>query len=171
MAEIIQKEDPRLRQKAEPVAVKEIAGEVIQRAIRQMSGALEAEPDGVALAATQIGLPRQLFIVSGKVFLSQQPESRQPKKKPANLVFINPKITRQSKESLWQEEGCLSVRWFYGLVSRRTKVTVEAYNEHGKKFIRHTSGLLAQICQHEIDHLDGVLFTDKAKDVTKIKPA
>ena len=66
------------------------------------------------------------------------------------------------------EEGCLSVRDYYGKIKRSTKATVRAYDENGNPFERGGSRLLAQIFQHEIDHLNGTLFTDSAKDVQKI---
>lgn len=66
------------------------------------------------------------------------------------------------------EEGCLSVRYVYGKVLRPEKVTIEAHDENGKKFSRGFSGLLAQVVQHENDHLNGILFTDKATDIQKI---
>jgi peptide deformylase len=62
-------------------------------------------------------------------------------------------------------EGCLSVRPLYGKVRRATKATMEAYDENGKKFTKSGSGLLAHIFQHETDHLDGILFIDKARDI------
>jgi len=65
-------------------------------------------------------------------------------------------------------EGCLSVRPLYGKVRRATRATVEAYNEKGKKFKMEGTGLLAHIFQHETDHLEGILFTDKAKDLREI---
>jgi peptide deformylase len=68
------------------------------------------------------------------------------------------------------EEGCLSVRWVYGKTKRADKAMVEAYNERGHKFVRQGSGLLAQIYQHEIDHLNGILFIDKASHLVEIKP-
>ena len=66
------------------------------------------------------------------------------------------------------EEGCLSVRYVYGKVTRPEKVTLEALDQNGKKFSRGFSGLLAQIVQHENDHLNGILFTDKATDLQEI---
>ena len=67
-------------------------------------------------------------------------------------------------------EGCLSVRWLYGKVSRATRASVRAYDEHGEPFTRGASGLLAEIFQHEVDHLDGILFIDKARDIRDIPP-
>ena len=91
-----------------------------------------------------------------------------PDKNRKDLIFINPKITKVSKTKQLLEEGCLSVRYVYGKVSRPEKVTIEAYDEDGKKFSRGFSGLLAQIVQHENDHLNGILFTDKAIDIQEI---
>ena len=68
------------------------------------------------------------------------------------------------------EEGCLSVRYLYGKVKRSVKATIEAYDENGKRHTFGASGLLAQIFQHEMDHLSGVLFTDTAIDVEEIIP-
>ena len=76
------------------------------------------------------------------------------------LVFINPKITKASKKKAIVQEGCLSVRWIYGKTERATNVTIEAYDENGNKFSYGASSLIAHIFQHEMDHLDGVLFTD-----------
>ena len=85
-----------------------------------------------------------------------------------DLVFINPKIVKTSKNKQELEEGCLSVRYVYGKVIRPEKASIEAYDENGKKFSRGFSGLFAQIVQHETDHLNGILFIDKAKDLQEI---
>ena len=86
------------------------------------------------------------------------------------MVFINPKISKLSREKEWVPEGCLSVRPLYGKTLRSKKATVVAYDENGKKFTRGASGLLAQIFQHETDHLDGILFIDHAKDIKEELP-
>ena len=83
----------------------------------------------------------------------------------------NPEILKTSKEKMVVEEGCLSVRWLYGRVKRSQKTMVRAYDESGKMFTMGGSGLLSQAFQHEIDHLDGVLFIDKATDIKNIPPA
>ena len=123
---------------------------------------LDKEDDGVAIAAPQIGYSKRIFVISEKVFK----EEKGSKEK----IYINPKIINLSREKESTNEGCLSVRWKYGEVQRSTKATVEAYNEKGKKFQRGASGLLAQIFQHEVDHLEGILFVDKAKNVKEYKP-
>lgn len=159
MTKIIQKENKTLRETAKEVELSEIRSPKIQKILLSMSKALKAEEDGVALAAPQIDIPLRIFIISGKLF------SQSEKKIKPDLVFINPKITKLSKKLSLMEEGCLSVRWLYGFVKRADKATVEAYDENGKKFSRSGSGLLAQIFQHEIDHLNGILFIDKARNI------
>ncbi|MFC1730761.1 peptide deformylase, partial [candidate division KSB1 bacterium] len=94
-------------------------------------------------------------------------ENKQQNKK--DLVYINPKIKKTSKKLSELEEGCLSVEGYSGTVTRSQQVTVEAYDEHGVKFTRGASGLLAQIFQHEIDHLNGVLYIDHARDIKKLE--
>jgi peptide deformylase len=101
----------------------------------------------------------------------QKDESvNEEKFEPKDLVFINPQILKKSREQELMEEGCLSVRWLYGQVKRAKKVLVKAYDETGKPFTFGGSGLMAQIFQHEIDHLDGVLFIDKARGLKEMPP-
>lgn len=183
MALILQKEAPVLREKAEPVNPKDFASPRLKKIIGDMTAALEKEGDGVAIAAPQIGVPLRIFVVSHRAFeyadeetlhKAQEintPVAPNPKIKRANMVFINPVITKLSQKKVWVPEGCLSVRWLYGEVARRDKATVRAYDENGKAFTRGGSGLLAQIFQHETDHLNGVLFIDTARNVEKITAA
>ena len=128
---------------------------------------------GRGIAAPQIGVPLRIFVVAGHVFAlgKEEDEKRlRDKKIYPDAVFINPKVTKLSKKARWIIEGCLSARWLYGNVRRADKATVKAYDERGRKFSYGGSGLIAQIFQHEVDHLDGVLFLDKAKDVKSIPP-
>lgn len=129
-----------------------------------MKTALHREPDGVAIAAPQVGEGLRIFIVAGFVFdLKKKNISGTP---TPDKIFINPKITKRSRESKWiAGEGCLSVRWIYGTAKRNQRVTVVAQDETGKPFSMGATGLLAQIFQHECDHLDGILFIDHAKDI------
>ena len=90
--------------------------------------------------------------------------------KEKNLVFINPEIIKLSKEKKKVDEGCLSVRPLFGKIERRVRAKVRAYDPSGQIFERGGSGLLAQIFQHEIDHLNGILFIDKATDIKEIPP-
>lgn len=164
MREIIQKENKILRQKAKAVPLADITRSKIQKELADMREALSSQYDGVALAAPQIAISRRMFVVSPHVFTLMKMES------PQETTFINPEIVFMSKDRKGMEEGCLSVRPLYGKVKRASRVTVEAYNEHGEKFKMEGTGLLAQIFQHEIDHLDGILFIDKAKNVRELKP-
>jgi len=177
MKKIVQKEDKVLRQNADEVRVANIKTKKIQKVLKEMSGALNSQDDGVALAAPQIGYPLRIFVVSGKIFTKDFVRAEKALtleevgvpaasigKKTKNLVFINPKISKLSREKEWVPEGCLSVRWLYGRTFRSKKATIAAYDENGKKFTRGASGLLAQIFQHETDHLNGILFIDHAKD-------
>lgn len=163
MSIIVQKDDQVLRLTAKPLPLDLVTSPEIKKLLGEMSKALAAEADGVALAAPQVGKSWRIFVVSGKVINEEKP--------PADLVFINPEIKKMSKVKAEMEEGCLSVRWIYGHVKRATRVTIEAYDEKGKKFTYNGSGLLAQIFQHEMDHLDGTLFIDKADNLQEIRPA
>lgn len=162
MKKIIQDGDPILRDIAKEVPHEDIKSPEIQELLKEMSETLETQKDGVAIAASQIGVPLQVFIVSGKLF---DVEGDMEDSTQQDLVFINPSITKISKDSSDEEEGCLSVTGKYGTVSRAKKTTVRALNENGEVFERGGSGLLAKIFQHEMDHLNGVLFIDKSNDV------
>lgn len=166
MREIVERNHAVLREKAKEVPPKEIGSDNIQNIIHDMKEALEAEEDGVAIAAPQIGESLRIFVVSGRAISM----FKKIKERSEDLVFINPRITKISKKTEWMEEGCLSVRYLYGKVKRSTKVTVSALSEKGLPFEMGSSGLLAQIFQHETDHLDGVLFTDKAENVQDLPP-
>ena len=170
---IVQKEDKVLRQNAKEILVHEITTPKIKKILKEMSEALKSQDDGVAIAAPQIGYPLQIFIVSGKIFSESFIRGEALPKDaiiPKDMVFINPKISKLSKDKEWVPEGCLSVRWLYGNTYRSKKATVTAYDEHGKKFTRGASNLLAQIFQHETDHLKGVLFIDTAKNIKEEMP-
>ncbi|MBU3669028.1 MAG: peptide deformylase [Candidatus Taylorbacteria bacterium] len=158
---IVSEGNATLRTEAKEVPIEEISSPKIQKVISDMKRALQSQSDGVGLAAPQIGVPLRIFIVSKRVYDDA----------PDDMVFINPKIVKFSKEKRWMEgEGCLSVRWVYGKVERSTKVTLRAYDEQGNLFERGAGGLLAHIFQHEVDHLDGILFIDKAKDLEEADP-
>lgn len=191
---------PALRQVADEIPLSEIKSAKIQQVIADMKLALDSQDDGIGLAAPQIGIPLRIFLVSKKIFSTHKPngedikvgeniknggkseasnnssntptiESKNTLNVADDLVFINPVLVKESKEKKWMEgEGCLSVRWVYGKVRRSTKVTIRAFDENGKAFERGAGGLLAHIFQHEVDHLNGILFIDKAKDLEEVDP-
>lgn len=173
---IVQKENRILYQNTKEVLVSEIKTSKIQKILKEISSALKSQSDGVAIAAPQIGYPLSIFVVSGKIFHKDFVRGEEEFKKisqkeiPKDLVFINPKILKLSKEKEWLSEGCLSVRWLYGKTYRSKKATIIAYDENGKKFQRGASGLLAQIFQHETDHLKGILFINHAKEIREELP-
>src|SRR3989344_3393451 len=152
-----------LRKVSLPVDIQGIKTVGLSRLIKHMRAILESSPDGVALAAPQIGKNIRLFVVSPRAY-GDKPLNKE------HSVFINPVITKRSKEKHNFEEGCLSVKDVYGQITRASKITVTALDEHGTKFTRGGSGLLAEIFQHEIDHLDGILFVDTATKLRKITP-
>ncbi len=167
---ILQKEQKVLREVAKEVPISDITTLKIKKILKEMSASLKSQNDGVAIAAPQIGYSLRIFVVAGKIFSEDFMDKREraldtQKESAQDLVFINPVITKLSKDKEWVPEGCLSVRPFYGKTYRSKKATVEAYDENGNKFSRGGSGLLAQIFQHETDHLNGILFIDHAKDV------
>ncbi len=186
MKEILQKNETVLRKVAQEVPLTDIKKSKIKKILKEMSESLKSQGDGVAIAAPQIGYSLRIFVVSGKVLAAGSPErglsqADEPRRNADStesdsdpeqgdsdvndLVFINPKISKLSKDKEWMPEGCLSVRPLYGKTFRSKKATVTAYDENGNKFTRGGSGLLAQIFQHETDHLNGILFIDHAKDV------
>jgi peptide deformylase len=176
MLPILQSTEKVLRKVAKEVPVRSIKTPKIQKVIAEMKEALASQHDGVAIAAPQIGYSLRIFVVAGKIFSKDFVREGAPieeevvEKIPDDLVFINPKISRLSKDKEWVPEGCLSVRWLYGKTLRSKKAKVSAYDETGKKFERGASGLLAQIFQHETNHLDGILFSDHAKDLKEEPP-
>lgn len=172
MVTIVQRENPALRKNAKAVKKEDVVSKEVKDAVKKMKEALHSQKDGVAIAAPQIGISLRIFVVSKNIFDDEKLRNLSNIKSGTgkDMVFINPEITRLSKKKIWLPEGCLSVRWLYGEVKRADKAAISAYDESGKKFTRGASGLLAQIFQHETDHLDGVLFTDKAKNLAELPP-
>ncbi len=175
---IVQKEHPALRAIAEGIPKDEIGSARILTLIAEMKKLLAKEEYGVALAAPQVGESVRLFIVAGSAIAKREKastkrgvkddsaEARSSKVEAvSDQVYINPVLTKLSRAKKDKHEGCLSIRGKWGMVPRAEKATITAYDEHGKKFTRGASGLLAHIFQHEMDHLDGVLYIDKATEV------
>lgn len=143
---------PTLRHKSKPI--RRVDAE-LRDIVRQMFD-LMYTANGVGLAANQVNLPLRLFIVN----LKAQPDGEE-------LVFINPVISLP-KGSEEAEEGCLSLPGLYGQVKRPKQVRINAYNLSGQEITANLSGLLARVVQHELDHLDGVLFTDRLSETSKL---
>lgn len=163
MSKLVAQDHPALHQIAEEIPHEQIGSKEIQKVIKDMRTALEAYNaegfTGVAIAAPQIGVPLRIFLVH------DTSKDRDPKELIPDLVAINPTIVKLSKKKRVLGEGCLSVPDHYGAVERALRATIRAYDETGTEFTRGAGGLLAQIFQHECDHLDGTLFVDKAEKV------
>lgn len=159
---IIQLGDARLRAISPVLMLDQITKSEIQDLIKDLKDTLMQENDGVGISAPQIGVNKRIFIVSHKVLKGKNLNTND------DLVCINPEIIKHSVKTDWKEEGCLSIRWQYGEVERYKKVTLRAYNEEGKVFTYGASGLIARVFQHELDHLDGILFIDKARGLHEI---
>ncbi len=157
IVQINERDDNVLRKSSLPIMHSEFNSAELLKLIHSMQATLANEEDGVALAAPQIGVSKQIFVVSPLAYKEETVF------KP--LVFINPKIIKKSGKKMERQEGCLSVRWIYGKTKRYVSVTVEAYDEKGKLFTYGASGLIAHIFQHEIDHLSAVLFIDHGYDL------
>jgi len=134
--------EPVLREKALPV--EEVTSEILNL-IKDMIETMYTA-SGVGLAASQVGVPKRIILVDGE--------------EDGLMVLINPMIIKSEGEVV-AEEGCLSVPDIYSQVKRSSKVTVKALNEKGDPIEITNEGLIARALQHEIDHLDGILFIDR----------
>jgi peptide deformylase len=157
--------NPILRKIAEPVDLDLLTGpdnQEIQNFIDDLIDIMRIE-DGVGIAAPQVSRSIQIVIVE------YAGNDRYPGKDDIQLmVLVNPIITRYSEETEEGWEGCLSLSNLRGLVQRSREVTVEAYNREGEKIVIEAEGFLAVVLQHEIDHLNGKVFTDRMNDMTKL---
>jgi len=143
-----------LRHKADPV---EDFNEELHLLIDDMVETMREAP-GVGLAAPQIGVSKQLIVVE----FGDEEDEDFPKQL---FVVANPEIIRQSKDSVKGIEGCLSVPGVVGEVERSMVVTVSGQDKFGKKIKIRAQGWLARIFQHEIDHVNGMLYTDRAENL------
>lgn len=157
MAKLVPENHPALHAIAEEITPEEFSNGTVDKIIKDLKKAIKTyDVDGyaaVAIAAPQIGVSKRIFIIDDQ----SDREDALP-----SLVAINPKITKLSKKTHEVSEGCLSIPDTYGVVVRHKNVTMEALDENGQSYERGAGALLAQIIQHENDHLDGILFTDRA---------
>ncbi len=151
--------DPVLRKKAQPVTKFDDA---LQTLIDDMIVTMREAP-GVGLAAPQVGVLQQLLVI-------EHPENEEDEDaEPRLYVVINPEITRKSVEMEVGTEGCLSIPGYNGEVERHLAITVKALNRRGQPMTLKLKDWTARIFQHEIDHLNGILFTDRASKVWKLE--
>jgi peptide deformylase len=162
---IITPDHPLLRRKAH--AVKDFKDPALQRLIDDMVETMRAAP-GVGLAAPQVAVGQRVAVIEYAPGAEDLPEDAEPPA-PKLYVILNPEITARSEEQVEGVEGCLSIPGYAGTVLRHAAVTVRALNRQGRPIKIKAQGWLARIFQHEIDHLDGVLFIDRASKVWKAK--
>jgi len=148
------KEEKILRQKTADFDFAKFTSQQIRDLIKIMRLTMKAA-NGIGLSANQIGLPYRMFV-------AQVPSGNGAQK---FYAVFNPVITKTSSETINLEEGCLSVPNKFGIVNRPARITLEGYDQHGKKIKIKAWGLLARVFQHEMDHLNGFLFIDRTKNV------
>ncbi|MFA5107404.1 MAG: peptide deformylase [Patescibacteria group bacterium] len=141
--------DKRLRQKSVPIA--DPSDPKIREFTKDLANTMY-QSDGVGIAAPQVGKNIRVVVIGVK---------------SGPLVMINPSISRKSWRQVEAEEGCLSVPGVFGLVRRSRSLLVSFYDAHGTKQKLKAEGMFARVIQHEVDHLNGVLFIDRTKKYTK----
>lgn len=143
---------PALREKNTDFSPEEIKSEITKSTVKKMVD-LMYKADGVGLAAPQVGLNKMLTVVDAHDGTGVR-------------IFFNIKIINQSYRQETSEEGCLSLPGVSGLVKRPRLITISYLDENGKSNILKCSPILSRILQHEIDHLNGILFIDKTRKIT-----
>jgi peptide deformylase len=160
LRKIVTLPDPILRRKAHPVIRFDTD---LQSLVDDMVETMRVAP-GVGLAAPQVGIPSRVIVV-------EYPEDEDQEDAPKKLfIVVNPEIKEMSAETELGIEGCLSIPGLNGEVERALAVTVKGQTRHGQAFKIKAKGWLARIFQHEVDHINGVVFTDRATKVWRPEP-
>ncbi len=163
--EIITPKNPILRKKARKVT--NFDDPKLQALIDDMVETLFDAP-GVGLAAPQVAVSQRVIVV----YLPDDEESREEYGQDAGVlhILVNPEIVRASRDMVDGVEACLSIPGYYGSVDRHAAVTVQGYDRHGRQVRIKARDWLARVFQHEIDHLDGILFIDRASEIWRAVP-
>ena len=151
--------NPILRSNAASIPLKFLKTAKFKKLIKAMIYTMR-HTNGVGLAAPQVGLLLKLVVIE-----TRPTPTRPSLKQRGPIVIVNASIIQYSKEKKSDWEGCLSFSGNRGKVPRSKKITVRYFNEYGKKVIEKASGLWARIFQHEIDHLNGIVYVDRMKDM------
>lgn len=157
--------DPVLRKKAKEISADyPDLKELISNMWETMYGAY-----GVGLAAPQVGLPIRIFLIDTSPFAEDEDLSDEEKKELSGLkkVFINAKITEEKGDEWAFSEGCLSIPEIREDVFRKPEITIEYFDEDFNRHNERFTGLAARVIQHEYDHIEGILFTDKLSSLKK----
>lgn len=160
------KEEKFLRTKTADFDFSKHTKKEIDELIKKMKAAM-VKAKGIGLSANQIGLNLKVFVAQ-ITEIDKRGNKRiiTPEEKKSYVIF-NPEIIKSSKQTEIMEEGCLSVPGVYGDVERPKNITIKGQNRYGKPIKIEANGLLARVFQHETDHLNGILFIDKAKNINK----
>lgn len=151
---VLQEPNEQLRLVSQPIDINTITSPRMQKFIADLKETMNLE-DGIGIAAPQVNVQERIIIVD------------LPDRGPS--AFFNPVITERSFKMIDSTEGCLSVPECSGIVKRHRSVTVRAWNEQGNEEILKLADLSAIVFQHEIDHLDGILFIDRAEKIKRYK--
>ncbi|MEA3406688.1 MAG: peptide deformylase [Chloroflexota bacterium] len=158
--EIVTVDDPLIREKSKRVSH---FGDRLEQLIEDMFDSMHAA-QGLGLAAPQIGVLRRVFVIEMPPQVNEEGEEIASAKR---YVMVNPEIVKTRGEEE-MEEGCLSVPGYRGLVKRATSVVVKGQDLEGRRIRYRGQGTLAQAFQHEIDHLDGILYLDRVESFDKL---
>ncbi len=153
LKKILIEPDPILRKKCEPI---ENVDDQVRKLVKDMFETMYKAP-GIGLAAIQVGVLKRMVVID----ISKE------KEKPNPLCLINPIITKKSEMTSIYEEGCLSIPGQFAEIERPAECEVEYISDRGKKMNLKANGLLATCIQHEVDHLDGILFIDYLSKLKK----
>lgn len=152
--------NPILRKKAKKIPLRKVLTPAFKRLIHDMFATIQ--DIGIGLAAPQIGKSIQLAVID----IHSLPH--RPHGIPMRRVLINPEIVRYSRKTESEYEGCLSCEGIRGSVPRSSRVEVCYYNEKSERCQEVATGLFAKVLQHEIDHLNGILYVDRMKNITTL---
>ena len=149
---------PGLREKAQKVRQMDKS---IEKLIDDMVETLHAA-NGIGLAANQVGVPQRVIVV-------ELPHDEEDPRSGKLYALINPQITSFSQELVASEEGCLSIPYYYGEVTRSDAVVIKGRDRRWREVKIKAQGWLARVLQHELDHLNGVLFIDRMENMDKLR--
>lgn len=166
--EIITLPNPILRERAKEISAEFMASSGMKTLVQRLTETLRGSADGVGIAAPQIGESLRVFLVSEESRAIDRGEAHDPKRVWKYFVYANPVITNFSRKKNDDAEGCLSVPGKYGIVPRPEKIEIEAYDENGRKFSHGATRFFARVLQHEVDHLDGILFIDRVSRFVEV---
>jgi peptide deformylase len=153
LLKILTQPNPILRKKSAEINLEIVKNREFKNLISSMAKTM-IKTDGVGLAAPQIGKNIRLAVINSR---------------DGVFCLINPKFIKKSWARELGQEGCLSIPGIFGMVKRHKKVSLTYYNQDGKKIKLTAEGMMARVIQHEVDHLDGILFIDKASAVEKVQ--